>query len=195
MNILLINGAQSLFGEGGQLNTHLHQLAVRHLSECGHAVQETHIEAGYDMAAEVDKFIWAEAIVFQMAGWWMGLPWKVKQYMDEVYSIGHGRIYASDGRSHLNPEVNYGTGGLLQGRQYMLSTTWNAPLHAFTAPEEFFEGKGVDGVYFAFHKAQQFVGLQALPTFMLNDVVKDNQPEAFAAAHRHHLTQVFGSAH
>lgn len=192
MKILLINGAQSLFGEGGALNTRLHQLAATHLRARGHEVQETHIEAGYDMVAEVDKFVWAEAIVFQMAGWWMGTPWKVKQYIDEVYSVGHGRIYASDGRSHLNPEVNYGTGGLLQGRQYMLSTTWNAPLHAFTAAGEFFEGRGVDGVYFPFHKAQQFVGLQALPTFMLNDVVKSTQPEAFFEAYRQHLMQVFG---
>ncbi|XDZ52139.1 NAD(P)H-dependent oxidoreductase [Neisseriaceae bacterium CLB008] len=191
MKILLINGAQSLFGEGGTLNNRLHQVAVTHLREAGHEVQETHIEQGYDMAQEVDKILWAEAIVFQMAGWWMGLPWKVKQYIDEVYSIGHGQIYASDGRSHLDPNINYGTGGLLQGRRYMISTTWNAPLHAFNAPDEFFEGRGVDEVYFAFHKAQQFVGLQALPTFMLNDVVKNTQSEDFSTAYRQHLSRVF----
>lgn len=191
MNILLINGAQSLFGEGGSLNSSMHHVALTCLTGLGHQVQETHIEAGYDAEAEVEKILWAEVIVFQMAGWWMGTPWMVKRYMDEVYSVGHGRIYANDGRSHRNPDVDYGTGGLLQGRRYMVSTTWNAPLHAFEAPEEFFEGKGIDGVLFPFHKAQQFVGLTQLPTFMLNDVKKNPQIEAATVAYQQHLTQVF----
>ncbi len=37
----------------------------------------------------------------------------------------------------------------------------------------FFDGRGVDGVYFAFHKSQQFLGLSQLPTFMVNDVIKE----------------------
>ena len=74
--------------------------------------------------------------------------------------------------SHANPDVNDGRGGLLKGR-YLLSTTWNAPLNALTAPEEFFEGKGVDVVMLPVHKAMKFMGLTPLPTFMANDVVKN----------------------
>ena len=40
---------------------------------------------------------------------------------------------------------NIGRGGIRKAR-YMLSCTWNAPLNAFVAPEEFFEGKGIDAV-------------------------------------------------
>lgn len=38
----------------------------------------------------------------------------------------------------------------------MLSVTWNAPVEAFNEFGNFFDGRGVDGVYFAFHKSQQF---------------------------------------
>jgi putative NADPH-quinone reductase len=36
-------------------------------------------------------------------------------------------MWTSDGRDSENPEINYGTGGLLQGKQYILTTSWNAP--------------------------------------------------------------------
>lgn len=35
----------------------------------------------------------------------------------------------------------------------------------------FFDGRVVESVYFAFHKLQQLLGLSALPTFRMNDVI------------------------
>lgn len=54
----------------------------------------------------------------------------------------------------------------------MLSLTSNAPMEAFTDKDQFFHGVGVDGVYLPFHKANQFLGMEALPTFIANDVIK-----------------------
>ncbi|RPD99719.1 hypothetical protein BBB56_12780 [Candidatus Pantoea deserta] len=48
----------------------------------------------------------------------------------------------------------------------------NALLKAFNDPTQFIDGIGVDGVYLHFHKANEFTGLQAMPTFIANDVVK-----------------------
>ena len=73
----------------------------------------------------------------------------------------------------------------------MISTTWNAPLEAFTDPEQFFEGAGVDGVYLPFHKANQFLGLTALPTFICNDVIKAPKIDEIVARYKAHLTKVF----
>ena len=61
---------------------------------------------------------------------------------------------------------------LVQGKKYMLSLTWNAPMEAFTEKDQFFHGVGVDGVYLPFHKANQFLGMEPLPTFIANDVIK-----------------------
>ncbi|MGM0544506.1 MAG: NAD(P)H-dependent oxidoreductase [Pseudomonadota bacterium] len=192
MKILLINGAKAFAHSGGKLNNTLHNVALETLKELGHDVRETVIEQGYTLDAEVQKYLWADAIVYQMPGWWMGAPWTVKRYIDEVFTEGHGSLYASDGRTRQCPTQQYGSGGLLQGRQYMLSLTWNAPLEAFDEPNNFFEGRGVDGVYLPFHKSQEFIGLAALPTFIANDVMKVPNVERDKAAYRKHLRLAFG---
>ena len=71
-----------------------------------------------------------DAVVWQMPAWWMGEPWIVKKYIDEVFTAGHGKLYTSDGRHRVDPTKNYGKGGLLNGKKFMLSLTWNArPRH------------------------------------------------------------------
>ena len=50
-----------------------------------------------------------------MPGWWMGAPWTVKKYMDDVFTEGHGSLYASDGRTRSDASKKYGSGGLVQG--------------------------------------------------------------------------------
>lgn len=74
----------------------------------------------------------------------------------------------------------------------MLSLTWNAPLQAFTDPQQFFEGSGVDGVYLHTHKAFQFLGMSGLPTFICNDVIKDPQVPLYIENYQQHLQQIFG---
>lgn len=192
MNILLINGSAQFSHSGGKLNTTLHQHAVKVLSDLGHTIEQTAIGQGYEPKAEVEKILQANAIIYQMAGWWMGTPWTVKKYIDDVFTAGQGKLYENDGRTRSDPAKQYGTGGLLQGKRYMLSVTWNAPLEAFNEFGNFFDGRGVDGVYYAFHKSQQFVGLRALPTFIANDVIKNPQIPAFLAAYEAHLKTVFG---
>ncbi|WP_417328694.1 NAD(P)H-dependent oxidoreductase [Halomonas cupida] len=191
MNILLINGAKAYAHSGGRYNDTLHDLARGELVEMGHQVQETRVDDGYDAETEVEKWLWADVIIHQMPGWWMGAPWTVKRYLDEVLTTGHGRLYASDGRSRKDPQRQYGSGGLLQGRRYMLSLTWNAPREAFEEPGNFFDGKGVDGVYFPMHKAHEFLGMSALPTFLANDVIKAPDIEAHCDAYRTHLRELF----
>lgn len=189
--ILLINGGRAYAHSAGRLNTTLHEIARGELAEIGCEIKTTTIEAGYEPSEEVEKFLWADVIIYQMPGWWMGAPWTLKRYIDEVFTTGHGSMYASDGRSRSDASRRYGSGGLLQGRHYMLSLTWNAPQEAFDDPADFFEGRGVDAVYFPFHKSQQFVGLEALPTFLATDVIKNPEIERYQNDYRAHLRRVF----
>jgi modulator of drug activity B len=74
----------------------------------------------------VQNFLWADVVIWQMPGWWMGAPWTVKKYMDDVFTEGHGSLYASDGppaRTHQKIRFRRP----VQGKKYMLSLTWNAP--------------------------------------------------------------------
>ena len=190
-NILLINGAKTFAHSNGQLNDTLTELAQEVLSDLGHQVQVTRADSEYDAKAEVEKFLWADTVIYQMPGWWMGAPWTVKKYIDDVFTEGHGSLYANDGRSRADASKKYGSGGLIHDKNYMLSLTWNAPMDAFNDAEQFFHGVGVDGVYLPFHKANQFLGMQTLPTFIVNDVIKAPDVEAYMAQYRDHLTQVF----
>jgi modulator of drug activity B len=148
--VLLLNGGKKFAHSDGRYNATLHDTAQSVLGRGGLDVKTTSIGDGYDLAEEVAKFVWADVIIYQMPGWWMGAPWTVKKYIDEVFTEGHGSLYASDGRTRSDATQKYGSGGLLQGKQYMLSLTWNAPQQAFDDPTDFFEGKGVDAVYFPF---------------------------------------------
>ncbi len=121
----------------------------------------------------------------------MGTPWILKKYIDEVFTAGHGRLYTSDGRSRSDASKKYGSGGLLQGKTYLLSVTWSAPKSAFDAPDDFFAGAGVDVVYLPFHKANEFLGMTALPTFICNDVIKQPDIAGDIARYRQHLAAYF----
>lgn len=94
----------------------MHDVAKRVLTELGHEIREMVIDDGYDIEREVDNFLWINTVIWQMPSWWMGKPRTVKKYMDELFTTGHSKLYASDGRHRDNPTKNYGKGGLLQGK-------------------------------------------------------------------------------
>ncbi|WP_411706026.1 NAD(P)H-dependent oxidoreductase [Edaphovirga cremea] len=189
--ILIINGGKAFAHSKGELNSTLTDIAASFLRDNGHEIRETQVDQGYDIAAEVESFLWADTVIYQMPGWWMGAPWIVKKYIDDVFTEGHGKLYASDGRTRSDASKKYGSGGLIQGKTYMLSVTWNAPVEAFTDRDDFFHGVGVDGVYLPFHKANQFLGMEALPTFMCNDVIKQPDITGDIARYREHLGNIF----
>ena len=191
-NILIINGAKQFAHSNGELNDTLTELAHNVLVENGHHIKITRTDKDYDITEEIQKYVWADVIIYQMPGWWMGSPWTVKKYIDDIFTEGHGVLYASDGRSRSDASKKYGSGGLIHDKKYMLSLTWNAPKDAFTDPYQFFNGVGVDGVYLPFHKANQFLGMQGLPTFIVNDVIKAPNVERYKTEYRQHLLALFG---
>ncbi len=191
LNILIINGAKKFAHSNGELNDTLTILAQQVLVELGHTVQISRADSNYDIQEEIQKYIWADVVIYQMPGWWMGAPWTVKKYIDDIFTEGHGTLYANDGRSRSDTSKKYGSGGLIHDKKYMLSLTWNAPKEAFTQADQFFEGVGVDGVYLPFHKANQFLGMQGLNTFIVHDVIKMPNVEQYESEYRQHLIDIF----
>lgn len=190
-NILIINAGKQFGSSEGRLNTYLTEVAQEALVDVGHSVKITRVDDGYELEEEVEKYLWANTIIYQMPAWWMGEPWILKKYVDEVFTAGWNKLFKDDGRTRSDHGKKYGSGGLLQGKTYMLSVTWNAPLEAFNEPGQFFDGKGVDAVYYPFHKSNQFLGLSPLPTFMCNDVVKQPEIENDVVQYRAHLRRAF----
>jgi len=192
--VLLINGHQRYEGAAeGRLNRTLVETAAETLEGMGCETMTTVVEDGYDVAEELRRFVWADAVFIQVPVYWMSVPYITKKYIDEVFSAGlmQGVLVKDDGRTRKDPSKKYGSGGLMQGRRYMISTTWNAPLIALEDPDQFFEGKGVDGVFFWLHKAFQFLGMEPLPSFSCHDVMKAPDIENDLARFRMHIEESF----
>lgn len=192
--IFVINAGQSFKHSGGKYNQTITENTLSVLKNIENVeIKITNIDEGYDKDEEVEKFVWADYIIYHTPIWWFQLPFGFKKYIDEVFTAGHNKgIYKSDGRSTANPEINYGTGGMLGGRKYMVTTSWNAPATAFTLPGEFFKETSVDqGPLFGFHRMNAFVSLEKLESFHFHDVEKNADIERDMKRYREHLTQVF----
>lgn len=192
--ILIINGGQNFGHSGGKYNQTITENTLNILKNFENTeVKITNVSEGYDKNEEVKKFVWADYIIYHTPIWWFQLPNGFKKYIDEVFTAGHARgIYMSDGRTSDNPESNYGTGGMLDGRKYMVTTSWNAPETAFTLPGEFFSETSVDnGPLFGFHRMNAFVSLEKMESFHFHDVEKNADIERDMNAYRNHLTAVF----
>ena len=176
MNIFIINGGQIFGHSGGKFNKTLFDATISYFKDKpGFEVRSTDINNLYDTKQEVDNYVWADVIIYHTPIWWFQLPHGMKKYIDEVFTEGHQNgIYKSDGRSSANPEINYGTGGMLQGTKYMVTSSWNAPATAFTLPGEFFNETSVDdGALFGFHRMNAFTGMQPIPGLHFHDVEKN----------------------
>lgn len=173
-NVLLLNLHQKYDGfANGNLTRDILAAARSFFLERGDNVRETTIQTGYDVAEELEKFRWADLFFVQSPVYWMGLPWLGKKYIDEIFSAGAGSVtYASDGRSREDPSRRYGSGGLMGGKRYMLSFTYNCPAGEFDNPTGFFDGLSLDEANVALHKTFQFCGASPLPSFAVYDVYK-----------------------
>lgn len=179
MKILIINGHQKYRSAEGKLNQTLVDRMVSTLSE-NNEVQTTIIQNGYNIEEEQQKFIWADVIVYQTPVYWFSVPGLLKTYMDEVYAYG----------LFFKGAEQYGRGGLLTGKKYMFSTTWNAPKEAFNDPTQFFRGAGLEEALSHLHRAQEFLGLQPLKSFACYDVIKNPKIDTFTAELDAHLKSV-----
>lgn len=191
--IFVINGGQKFAQSGGRYNESLTKITVDFFGKVkGFKVKTTNINDSYDPHEEALKFVWADVIIYHTPIWWFQLPHKFKAYIDHVFE--HGEVYDGDGRSSANPAINYGTGGLLKGKKYMVTTSWNAPKEAFTLPGEFFRQKSVDeGVLFGFHRMNAFLGIEPLQGIHFHDIVKNGNAERDMTDYRAHLEHIFAT--
>mgnify|MGYP000609180634 CR=1 FL=1 len=175
-NVLIINGHQRYdkIAEG-RLTKLFIDTASDFFTQNGFNVKQSMVESAYNVSDELNKLAWADYIVFQYPIFWMGVPWITKKYIDEVFSAGMNTVtYVSDGRSREDPSKKYGSGGLMQGKKYMLSLTYNCPETEFDNEEGFFDGLSLDEANIATHKLFQFCGAEPLETYAIHDVFKEN---------------------
>lgn len=179
---MLILGAEKGDFSKGAYNEGLFEAAHDHLKD-KIDLTTTKIYEGYEVDQEIEKFKKSDAIIFQYPVFWFSMPPSLKSYLDNVYA--YDEFYAfNDGP--------YGSGGLMKKKNYMLSTTWNAPLEAFNNPDnELLKGANPQDVILPMRKTQEYCGMTPLEHFFCHNVVKDPQFEADKDRYIQHLTKTF----
>ena len=174
--VLLINAHHKYDGiSNGQLNDTLINVIADEVHRVNGELVVTNIEQFYDIDEEVEKHMWADIIITQSPVYWCALPWQYKKYIEEVFNAGLAaqKFVVNDGRTTQDPSRQYGTGGLMQGKKFMLSLTWNAPKQVFSNPKHaMFKGRSVDDLFANLMSVYEFCGVEALPSFSCLDVIK-----------------------
>ncbi|BFM17092.1 NAD(P)H-dependent oxidoreductase [Maricurvus nonylphenolicus] len=192
-NVLIINAHHHYPFSEGKLNGALVQMSEELITAKGHEVRTVKIDDEWNVEQELENHKWADIVLLQSPVNWMGVPWTFKKYMDEVYTAGMGGdLCVGDGRSEAEPKKNYGAGGTLTGKKYLLSLTFNAPEEAFNDKDEYlFQGKGVDDLFFPMHMNFRFFGMEPLETFVCYDVMKNADAEGDFKRFADHIEKIF----
>lgn len=178
----------------GKLNDSFIQIAKDYFTFYSFEVMETKVEDGYNVEEEVEKHMKADLVILQTPVNWFGAPWIYKKYVDEVFNSGlHSQQFLSgDGRTREDASKQYGSGGNMQGKQFMVCATWNAPQEAFdNSTQQLMQGKGTADLFLNITSNYRFCGYTILNDYNCFDIYKNENIEKDLANYPAHLNKVF----
>ena len=178
----------------GTLNNAFYQVAKDFFKSKGLDVLETTIEDGYNPEEEVQKNLEADIVVLQMPVNWFGAPWIYKKYVDEVFNAGlfSKSFLSGDGRTKEDTTKQYGTGGHLQGKKFMICATWNAPAEAFDDPaQELMQGKSTADLFLNITSNYRFCGFEIMEGYNCFDIFRKKPTSSDLENYPVHLAEVF----
>jgi len=175
--VLLINThlTYSNWSEG-TLNNSFVQKAKDFFESKSFEVLETKVEEGYNPEEEVEKHLQADIVILQTPVNWFGAPWIYKKYVDEVFNSGlnNQKFLLGDGRTREDITKQYGTGGKMQGKKFMICATFNAPNESFDNPSQtLLQGKGTADLFLNITSNYKFCGVEIIDGFNCFDIFKD----------------------
>jgi len=194
--VLLINAHLTYPGlSEGKLNKAFYDKAREFFVAKNFKILETKIESGYSIEEEVEKHMQADIIVLQTPINWENAPWIYKKYVDDIFTsaMKSQKFLSGDGRSATDPTKQYGTGGKMQGKKFLLSATWNAPEESFNNPKnQLWKGKSADDALANIGANYSFVGYTALPGHYCYDVFHNKHIKEDLENYPKYLKKVFG---
>ena len=177
----------------GTLNNSFIQKAKDYFTVKGFEVLETKVEDGYNPDEEVEKHLQADIVILQTPLNWFGAPWIYKKYVDEVFNSGFAskKLLTGDGRTPENPTNQYGSGGLMQGKKFMICATWNAPSEAFGDINQLlFKGKTTEDLFLHITSNYRFSGYDILPDYNCFDIYRSGNMASDIENYPIHLDKV-----
>jgi modulator of drug activity B len=178
----------------GKLNDSFIQMAKAFFESKNYEVLETKVEAGYNVEEEVKKHLEADIVILQTPVNWFGAPWIYKKYVDEVFNSGlqSQKFLSGDGRTREDSTKQYGTGGKMQDKKFMVCATWNAPAEAFgNSSQMLMQGKGTADLFLPITSNYRFCGVEIVPDYNCFDIFKDGNIAEVLENYPAHLAKVF----
>ena len=179
----------------GLLNDAFNQKAKDFFKSQDFEILETKVEDGYEADEEVEKHLQADIIILQTPVNWFGAPWIYKKYVDEVFNSGlHSQKFLSgDGRTREDLTRQYGTGGKMQGKKFMISATFNAPAESFENPlQSLMQGNGTEDLFLNITSNYRFCGVKILKGYNCFDIFKDGEIANDLVQYPKHLKKIIG---
>lgn len=141
-----------------------------------------------DIAAEQQKVLRADAVIFQFPLWWYGMPAIMKGWVDRVWAYGLAYGYKNAGNKY-----RYGDGAF-KGKRAMLSVAAGGPAKDYSP-------RGINGpleqlLFPITHGSLYFPGFDVLPTFAAYGTghMTDEEVSATKEAWRSRLEGLFEDA-
>ncbi|MCM3762117.1 NAD(P)H-dependent oxidoreductase [Alkalihalobacillus oceani] len=183
-HLLLISGHDRFARATGTLNRSL-VTSIMEICQQQFEIKLTEVVDGYNQHEEVEKFKWADVVIIQAPIYWFSFPGILKKYIDDVFipELFFGKA------------EQFGRGGKMTDKKYMLSLTWGAGRSAFQGKEtDFLEGLTEDQVLFSVHKAFEYCGFTMLPTFSVHSAMQlQSLEQPIKRLHEHLLHYVVHS--
>lgn len=193
--VLLINTHLTYPGwSEGKLNASFYNVAKEFFLSKNYNVLETKVEDGYNADEEVEKHLKADIVILQTPVNWENTPWIYKKYVDEVFNsaLKSKKFLSGDGRSKAEGSKQYGMGGKMQGRRFMICATWNAPQESFNDKNQYlFKGKSADDALFNVGANYLFTGFEVVPGYYCYDVYHNKNIKEDLENYPAYLQKVF----
>lgn len=130
-----------------------------------------------DVAGEIEKLLWADALILEFPLWWYGMPAILKGWVDRVYAYGFAYGVGEHSDKRWGDRFGEGT---LAGKRAMLVVTaggW----------EEHYSARGVNGpiedlLFPINHGVLYYPGYDVLPPFVAYRVDRFDQADFVVAA-------------
>jgi len=164
----------------GKLNLAFYDKAKEFFESKSYEILETKIEDGYNPEDEVQKHLEADIVILQTPVNWFGAPWIYKKYVDEVFNsaLNSQKLLTGDGRTRKDENKQYGSGGKMQGKKFMICATFNAPKIAFANPEQnLMQGKTTADLFLNITSNYRFCGYDIVDSYQTFDIFKQNSIE------------------
>ena len=115
MKVLIVSSGYSIFDAKGQLNGFLAYNTENTLTRLGHDVKISDTAKAYNVEREVEKLLWADAVIYVMPIMWFNMPPPMVKWLAEVLLYNKTFVITDD----------YGEGGLVPASKFMIVASSN----------------------------------------------------------------------